>query len=164
VPSQTPVPDQLRIYLRNHEAAARGGYDLLRRAASSQRTRPHGDVLAALVAEDREDLEALHRLMRRLGVSPDPVLGTAARVGERLGRLKPNGHLLRRAPLSDLIEVEGALQVLQLKAAGWRALQAAGVVSDGQTDLPSLTARAEAQVARVTALHRDVAGTSLRAD
>ena len=164
MPSQTSVPSQLAIYLRNHEAAARGGYDLLRRTASGQRSRPYAAVLATLVAEDGEDLEALHRLMRRLGVSPDPLLGTATRLGERLGRLKPNGHLLRRAPLSDLVEVEGALQVLQLKAAGWRALQAAGVASDGETDLTSLAARAEGQVERVTALHRDVAATSLRAD
>lgn len=114
--------------------------------------------------QDGEDLEALHRLIRRLGVSPDPVLGTATRLGERLGRLKPNGRLLRRAPLSDLVEVEGVLQVLQLEAAGWRALQAAGVASDGKTDLTGLAARAEAQVERVSALHRDVAAASLRAD
>jgi hypothetical protein len=157
------MPSQLTIYLRNHEAAARAGCDLLARTASGQRSRPQGDALAALVVEDREDLEALRRLMRRLAVSPAPVLATVARVGERLGRLKPNGRLLRRAPLSDLVEVEAVLEVLHLKAAGWRALEAAGVASDGQTDLTGLAARAESQIARVTALHRDVAAASLRA-
>ena len=158
------MTSQLSIFLRNHEAAARAGLDLIRRAAKGQRRRPWSDQLAVLANDAEADLLALQRLMRSLGVAPDPLLGAALRLGERAGRLKPNGHLVRRAPLSDLVEVEGTLQALQLKAAGWRALQAGGVVSDGQTDLLSLTARAEAQVARVTALHHDVAATSLRAD
>ena len=158
------MPSQLSIYLRNHEAAAKAGYDLIRRAATGQRQRPHAGELDALAAEDGEDLAALHHLMRRLGVPPDPLLSATARIGERLGRLKPNGHLLRRAPLSDLVEVEGVLNVLQLKASGWRALQAAGVASDGEVDLARLLERAEAQIARVTAVHRTVAAASLRAD
>jgi hypothetical protein len=156
------VPSQLSIYLRNHEAAAKAGYDLIRRTASGQRRRPYADTLATLVREDREDLAALHHVMARLEVSPDPLLGTATRLGERVGRLKPNGHLLRRAPLSDLVEVEGVLSVLQLKASGWRALQAAGVASDAGADLGQLIGRAEAQIARLTTVHRDVAATSLR--
>jgi len=159
------VPSQLSIYLRNHEAAARGGHDLLRRAASSQRRRPYGDELHALVLQDREDLDALRQLMARLDVPPDRLLGAAARLGERAGRLKPNGRLVRRAPLSDLVEIEGVLLALQLKAAGWRALEAVGVSADDPgADLGRLVQRAEAQLARVTSLHAEVATTSLRTD
>jgi hypothetical protein len=156
------VPNDLHVYLRNHEAAASAGYDLIRRAASSQRSRPYGDTLTELAAEDRRDLDALRQLMAQLGVRPDRILGTAARLGERAGRLKPNGHLVRRAPVSDLVEVEGILDVLQLKAAGWRALAAAGVgPADPSTDLDTLTSRAEAQIRELTAVHLQVAGTVL---
>jgi hypothetical protein len=149
------VPSPLSIYLRNHEASARAGLDLVRRTASNQRRRPYGRDLQQLVVESQEDLDALHGLMRRLQVSPDPVLGTALRLGERVGRLKPNGHLVRRAPLSDLVEVEGVVAVTQLKAAGWRALAAAGAGQGAELD--DLLGRAERQLDRLAALHRLVA-------
>lgn len=155
------VPTQLTIFLRNHEAAARAGLDLARRAARSQRRRPWGDELSALALEAEEDLTALRRILRRLDVRPDPVLGTALRLGERAGRLKPNGHFVRRAPLSDLVEVEGLLSALALKEAGWRALAAAGVAVEGEPDLAGLTARVDAQRERLLAVHRAVAAHSL---
>ncbi len=49
---------------------------------------------------------------------PDGLLGTVTRLSERVGQLKPNGHLVRRAPLSDLVGVEGTLEALQRKVAG----------------------------------------------
>jgi hypothetical protein len=155
------VPSQLTIFLRNHEAAARAGLDLIRRAAKAQRRRPWGEQLAVLANDAEADLLALQRLMRRLSVTPDPVLGTVLRVGERAGRLKPNGHLVRRAPLSDLVEVQGILTVLTLKSAGWRALAAAGVADDGEPGLAELVARADRQRQSVLALHDAVAVQSL---
>ena len=155
------MSSQLSIFLRNHEAAARAGLDLVRRAAKNQRRRPWGGELAGLALEAEEDLTALRRLMRRLDVPPDPLLGTALRVGERAGRFKPNGHLLRRAPLGDLVEVEGVLNALTLKGAGWRALLAAHVAEGGEPDLPALAARADRQVERLQAVHTAVAASSL---
>ena len=153
------MPSQLSIYLRNHEAAARAGHDLVRRTALNQRRKPYADDLRRLVVENQEDLDALHALMRRLEVTPDQLLGTALRLGERAGRLKPNGHLVRRAPLSDLVEVEGVLSATQIKAAGWRALRAAGI---GQPDeLSDLLGRAERQLERLTALHAQVAAGAI---
>ena len=155
------MTSQLSIFLRNHEAAARAGLDLIRRAARNQRRRPWGDELGSLALEAEEDLTSLRRLMRSLDVSPDPVLGTAMRVGERAGRLKPNGHLVRRAPLSDLVEVQGVLTSLTLKGAGWRALAAAQVATGAELDLVGLAARADSQIERLLAVHGAVAARSL---
>ena len=155
------MSSQLSIFLRNHEAAARAGLDLVRRAAKNQRRRPWGDELAALALEAEEDLTSLRRLMQRLDVSPDALLGTALRVGERAGRLKPNGHLVRRAPLSDLVEVQGVLGALTAKGAGWRALVAAHVAEGGEPDLGALVERADRQMERLLAVHADVAVRSL---
>jgi hypothetical protein len=66
---------------------------------------------------------------------------------------------VRRAPLSDLVEVEGVLAVTELKAAGWRALVAAGVGPGAELD--DLLRRAERQLERVTGIHRLVAASSL---
>jgi hypothetical protein len=155
------VSSQLSIFLRNHEAAARAGLDLVRRAARNQRRRPWGDELTSLALEAEEDLTSLRRLMRHLDVSPDAVLGTALRLGERAGRLKPNGHLVRRAPLSDLVEVQGVLSALTLKGAGWRALLATRVADGAEQDLPALVERADRQRERLLAVHSAVAVHSL---
>ncbi|SDS21214.1 hypothetical protein SAMN04488543_1290 [Friedmanniella luteola] len=155
------MSSQLSIFLRNHEAAARAGLDLVRRAARNQRRRPWGDELASLALEAEEDLTSLRRLMRHLDVSPAPVLGTALRLGERAGRLKPNGHLVRRAPLSDLVEVQGVLTALTLKGAGWRALLATRAADGAELDLPALVERADRQQERLLAVHSAVAVRSL---
>lgn len=156
------MPSQLTIFLRNHEAAARAGLDLIRRTAKNQQNQPYAGELAAIADEAREDLTSLQLLMRHLEVEPDTVLSTALRLGERAGRLKPNGHLLRRAPLSDLVEVQGVLSALTLKAAGWRALAAAQVAEDGDPDLTQLIVRAERQIERMLPLHHAVAVRTLR--
>ncbi len=66
---------------------------------------------------------------------------------EKVGRLKANGHLLRRSPLSDLVEMEALVLGVQGKAAGFRALRsiAAGDPRLDATDLDRLVDRAECQ-------------------
>lgn len=155
-----PVDQALSIYLRDHEAAAQGGADLFRRAAREQRSRPYAPELRALRDEVEEDLGTLRRLMQDAGVRPDPVLGTAIRMAERVGRLKPNGSLLRRAPLSDLIEAEGMLDAVFAKASGWRALKADGTVGT-EPELTALLARAASQLERLEAIHDEVAAAVL---
>ena len=158
------MPNQLTIYLRNHEAAARAGQDLYRRTVANHRRKPYADDLRDLAAEARADLASLRRLMHELGVAPDRLLGLTLQLGERVGRLKPNGHLVRRAPLSDLVEIEGLLDATHVKAAGWSALVAAKV-DDGQpgVDLAALAQRAEDQLQRLRVIHRTVAADSLHA-
>jgi hypothetical protein len=62
--------------------------------------------------------------MARLDV---PVRGykvRAAWIGEKAGRLKLNGYLLGRSPLSRLEELEMMRVAVEAKAAGWRTLRA----------------------------------------
>lgn len=150
----------LSIYLRNHEAAGQGGLDLFRRAARNQRRRPYAADLRRLAAEVADDLSALRKLMSEVGVSPDPVMGTVMRLGERVGRLKPNGHLVTRAPLSDLIEVEAMLDAAWAKANGWRSLQASGAVGTPE-ELAALHARAQEQISTLETIHAQVAAEVL---
>ena len=146
----------LSIYLRNHEAAAQAGRDLFHRAATNHRSEPYAMDLRQLAAEVREDVRSLRELMDELDVQPDRVMGTLMRAGERVSRLKPNGHLLQRSPLTPLIEVEGMLDAVRAKSAGWQALLASGVHSE-RVDIAELRRRADDQAARLTVIHESVA-------
>lgn len=146
----------LAIYLRNHEAAARGGLDHFRRIGRTHRARPWAEELTDLREEVRQDLEALRRLMRELRIRPDPLAGAAMQLAEKIGRTKLNGRLLSRSPLSDLIEIEGAQDAVHAKGAGWRALISAGL-HPTSIDLEDLLRRADSQRDRLLEVHAEVA-------
>ena len=97
--------DLLAIYLNDHLAAATAGVELVRRAASSH-DGERGDELARLADEIAEDRESLRDIMKRLDVSESTVKKSAGWAGEKVGRLKPNDHLVSRSPLSDVLELE----------------------------------------------------------
>lgn len=146
----------IAIYLRNHEAAARGGVDHFRRIARTQRARPWVKELTDLHAQVRKDLDQLQRLMRELGIRPDPLTGTAMRLAEKIGRAKPNGRLISRSPLSDLIEIEAAQDAVHAKSAGWRALISAEL-RPTSVNLDDLLHRAERQRDRLIDVHAEAA-------
>lgn len=148
------MTDAIAVYLRNHEAAARAGVDLFRRVAAAQSKRIHGPELADLCGAVAEDMESLQAIMLELGVRPSLVLGTVLRIGERFARLKPNGGLITRMPLSDLIEVEALTDAVHAKESGWRALIATNI--GPQEEFQRLLGRAQDQAARLEQIHADV--------
>ena len=89
-----------------------------------------GDLRAVLeeagagIADDRRQLESL---MAAIGARPSRLKQAAAGLAERSGRLKLNGTLVRRSPLSGLVELEGLELLLEASRALWRALEGAGV-------------------------------------
>ncbi len=148
----------LAIYLRNHDAAARAGVELFRRSEGSQRDRPYGAELTELRAEVEQDARALRQVLRAEGIQPDRAQSALLQLAERIGRLKPNGSLLRRAPLSDLIEVEGMLDAVRAKAAGWQALTAVPAPRwRDDIDPAAFYDRAMSQAERLNTIHQTVA-------
>ena len=140
--------DLLGIYLNDHLAGAIAGTGLARRmAVSAEPGTERADVLSRLAGEITADRAALLRIMTALGI---PVRGYkvfAAWAGERAGRLKLNGRLVTRSPLSDLEETEMLRLGVDGKAAGWRTLRALAE-RDGRLDagrLDDLLGRADRQ-------------------
>jgi len=148
----------LAIYLRNHDAAAQAGVELFRRAEGNQRDRPYGPQLTELRAEVEQDARALRSVLQAEGVQPDRAQSLLLQLGERAGRLKPNGSLLRRAPLSDLIEAEGMLDAVRAKAAGWQALVPIPAGRwRAEVNPQEYYDRAMSQAERLSTIHRSVA-------
>lgn len=139
-------PDLLAIYLNDHLAGATAGVDLARRTAKALARTSAGSTLSGVAEEIPADRDALLAMMKALDV---PVrtykvyLGWAA---EKAGRLKLNGRLLGRSPLSSLVELEGLVVGIQGKIAGWRTLR---VVAEHDDRLDS--ARLDTLLSRATA-------------
>jgi hypothetical protein len=112
------------IYLNDHLAGATAAAELAQRSAASNRDTGLGEPLERFAAEAAEERAALLEMMKALGVRIRHYKMYAARLGEWAGRLKPNGHLVSRSPLSTLEEVEVLQMGVAGKMAAWRTLRA----------------------------------------
>lgn len=148
----------LSVYLNNHLTGATGGVELFRRAAQQHSGSPRGEELGRLTAEVEADRLTLLDLMSRLDVAENKAISSLGWAGEKLGRLKPNGYLVRRSPLSDVLELESLRVAIAGKHAGWQVLRAVAVHDSRITreELESLLERAEDQSARLYRLHLQV--------
>ena len=113
----------LPIYLNDHYAGSTLGLELAKRAAKNNNGNAEfGPALAALATEIDEDRDELRRIMERLGVSEDRIKAGLFWMGEKVGRLKPNGELLQFSPLSRVVEIEGLITGVGGKLSLWRTL------------------------------------------
>jgi hypothetical protein len=153
----------LGIYLNDHLGGATGGLELARRAAKSQRGRPAGPKLERLSGEIAEDRDALRDIMAALNVPVRHYKVYAAWAGEKAGRLKFNGQLSGRSPLSDLVELEMLRLGVEGKAAAWSTLRQ---LADGDERLDAdrlddLIARAHRQSETLEDLRAQTAKAAL---
>jgi hypothetical protein len=159
--TSTTISDALSIYLNDHLMGATGGAELARRVAESQQSSAHSGTLRRLATEIDEDREALLRIMAALDVKVDHIKVAGGWVGEKLGRLKLNGHLFSRSPLSSVIELEAMRLGVDGKAAGWRTLRAVAEVDTrvDAAEIDRLIERADRQSGEIEELRMQAAAT-----
>ncbi len=116
-------PDLLGVYLNDHLAGAAAGVGLAARLAGAHRATAGATELHRLAGEIAEDRESLAAIMSDLGVTRTHYKEPVAILAERVGRLKPNGSLLARSPLSSIVELEAMALGVTGKRAGWRTLR-----------------------------------------
>src|SRR4051794_38409167 len=112
--------DHLAIYLNDHLGGASLAIELVRRVADQHEGSELGRCLSELAPEIEADRDTLRRLIERVGAQPDPVKRAVGWTGEKLARLKLNGRLLTRSPLSTLIELETLTLGIHGKLLLWR--------------------------------------------
>jgi hypothetical protein len=154
----------LSAYLNNHLVVLTGTVELCRRAASNQPEPSAARELGELAAEVESDRETFKGLLRTLDVPENRLMSLAGVVGERLGRFKPNGYLVKHSPASDLVELEALRTAVAHKIALWQVLRAVAAHDDrlDRVELERLIERAQAQADRLYALHLRVAEAHLR--
>ncbi|MFE9765558.1 hypothetical protein ACFYPC_13665 [Streptomyces sp. NPDC005808] len=123
-PNRTDT-DLLGIYLNDHLAGATLGVDRVRSLAEAEAERDPAlaDAVRPIAEEIAQDRADLLRIMRGLDVPVRRYKIVAGRLAERAGRLKANGRLVQRSPLTPMLELELLRLGVEGKAAGWRTLR-----------------------------------------
>jgi hypothetical protein len=146
--------ERLGNYLQDHYAGSAAGIELFRRAAQQQSDPVARTAITEMVEEVENDRAALERFLTAVGSKPDPLKNAGAWLAEKLSRLKPNGELLHRSPLSDVVELEALRLAVEGKAAGWRVLRRLAEDDDrfDRSELDQLLKSAADQIDRLEKL------------
>ncbi|MCZ2829316.1 hypothetical protein O2W14_10775 [Modestobacter sp. VKM Ac-2986] len=164
--SQTPAPtgavahpELLAVYLNDHIASAAGGIELVTRMIGVNRGNQHEAGLRQLLDELRQEKTDLETIAAALGLPVRQYKQVAVWIAEKASRLKLNGHVLTRSPLSGLVEFEFLASAVRGKRSGFETLRIAATV-DPRIDpvlVESLIDQAHRQYLWLTEARREVA-------
>ena len=155
----------LRIYMSDQLALGVVWRELARRALGAGEGTPDADVLRPVADAIAEDVATFAQMMRRLGFSTRTPKVAVAILAERAGRLKLNGRIVRRSPLSRFQELDVLVMGIEGKVLLWQNLRdGAGLDSRlPDVDFDRLVERARQQRAQLEPLHAHAAREALRA-
>lgn len=111
------------LYLADHFTGATAGLERLELMVRTHRDTPLHAELAEMAEQLRAERELYRDLLHALGVPRRRYRQAAAWVGERVGRLKLNGRLLERSPMTAVLEAELMRSAVLGKIGGWQTLQ-----------------------------------------
>ena len=148
--------DYLSTYLQDHRAGAEGGVGLAARLRDENLGTPYEDFLTRLAQEIEQDTATLESIMERFDIDRSVLKTAGAKIGETLGRLKPNEHLTSYSPLSRVQELEMLRAGVQGKLSMWDALYEISDRDDrlDREGLLGLIDRAESQLTGLREHHR----------
>ncbi|MFK5645137.1 hypothetical protein ACI3ET_01295 [Ornithinimicrobium sp. LYQ121] len=153
----------LGLYLNDHLAGAAGGRARAHDMAKRHADLPIGPGLVRFASELDMEYARLRRLIDELGLQQRIPRRVAAVVGEKLGRLKLNGHLFTRSPMTPLLEVELMRGAVNAKRGLWQVLRdQAHLLGLDEAEWARLDQLAQDQSARLDEMHALVRGTALR--
>jgi len=141
----------LAIYMNDQLAAGIVWREVARRSANSNAGTQLGDAVGRVAEQIAEDVETFEQLMERLGIERSRVKSSLAMVGERVGRLKPNGRLLSYSTLSRFVELDFLAAGIEGKKILWANLRDFAQLSSrlSDVDFEHLIERAERQRAEL---------------
>ena len=158
-----PVPPRnaelLGVYVNDHLAAATGGIELVCRMLGVHRGARWERPLEQLLGELREERAALRSVTRALGIPVRQYKQLGVWLAEKASRVKLNGRLLARSPLSDLVEFEFLASAVRGKRSGFETLRILAEVDDrlDRAELDRLIDQAHRQYEWLTRTRREVA-------
>ena len=127
-PGQAAVDQRfLGVYISDRLALSEGALALAERVAAAGRWHDQRPQFARLVETLRDNTADLEQVLADREIRPDRFKRAAARIGERLGRFKGNGRLVRSSPLNRLVELEGLLMLVGACVQTWDTVLSLGI-------------------------------------
>lgn len=146
--------DLLGLYLSDHLTGATAGAARAERMSADTIDTPLYGRLSETAQEIRLERAFLKRVIADLGLRRRRHRQAAAWLGERLGRLKTNGAIVRRSPLTLVLEAELMRSAVLAKLGMWRVLEELAPELGWEPEVfADLVARAEAQAEAYGATH-----------
>lgn len=163
--SPTIARDLMNLYMSDHLTGATAGAERIERMAHAYVDTPVYAPLSELADEIRLEREFLRRLIRSLGLRRPRHRQAAGWVGERVGRLKSNGRLTRRSPMTLVLEAELMRSAVAGKQGIWQTLSthAAQLELDPQV-FDDLEERGARQIETLSEVHAYARERAFRTD
>ena len=111
------------LYLSDHFTGATAGLERMERMTRAYRDTPFHAELAEATEQLRAERELYRDLLDRLEVPLRRHRQAAAWLGEKAGRLKLNGRIVQRSPMSAMLEAELMRSAVLGKIGGWQTLR-----------------------------------------
>lgn len=157
--------DLLGLYLSDHLTGATAGVERIERMAGAYAGTPVYAALSELAEQIRGERAFLRSLIRTLGLKQLPHRQAASWAGERLARLKANGTMLTRSPMTLVLEAELMRSAVVGKRGGWQTLESnAGLLGLEPAVFAELAAKVDDQLAVLDAVHAYARERAFRAD
>jgi hypothetical protein len=151
----------LNIYMNDQLAAGVLWRELAARAAGAERGTEAEPALERVATMIAEDVATFRLIMVRLEMPVSRVKPVLATVAERAGRLKLNGRLRSRSPLSRFEELDALIMGIDGKVTLWENLRDHAGLGERlpDVDFDRLIDRAREQRAQIKP-HHDAAGAA----
>jgi nucleoside-diphosphate-sugar epimerase len=153
----------LGLYLSDHFTGSTAGLERIERMVEAYRDTPFHGELAEIAEQIRAERELIRSVLDALGVPRRPYRQAAAWVAERVGRLKLDGRLLARSPMTAVLEAELMRSAILGKIGGWQTLgEHAQDLGLDPAQLAELIETAEHQIAMLDRFHQYVRSRAFR--
>lgn len=157
--------DLLGLYISDHLTGATAGAERIERMAADFTDTPVFAALSELADQIRREHAFIQRLLEQLGLKRRPIAEAIAWTGERLGRLKGNGAVLNRSPMTMVLETELMRSAVIGKLGMWQTLadNAEGLGLE-TSQFAELSENALHQLSVLDAIHEYARGRAFRSD
>lgn len=153
----------LQTYLSDHLTGATAGRARSRKMAQWYASSPLSPDLTRVAAEIDEEHGRLAALIDDLGLTQPLPKVLLARIGEAVGRLKPNGRLVSGSPMTPLLELELLRSAVNGKQGLWETLvEYSEELGLDPHEFAELARRAGEQSTVLQALHAEIRSQALR--
>lgn len=164
------IPDSMDralfgLYLSDHFTGATAGLERMEMMTGRYRDTPFHAELAEVTEQLRAERELYRDLLDRLDVPVRRHRQAAAWLAEKAGRLKLNGRIVQRSPMSAVLEAELMRSAVLGKIGGWQTLREhAGAIGLDREQFEELIDLADRQIEMLDRFHAYARERAFRED